>query len=63
MSVYYYLRVAHAALIGEAPPAVTVIRGAFAGAALAVAVVSVFWLGLFPAGFTAAVQQAAASLR
>jgi NADH-quinone oxidoreductase subunit N len=63
VSVYYYLRVAYAALIGEAPPAVTVIRGAFAGAALAVAVVSVFWLGLFPAGFTAAVQQAAASLR
>jgi NADH-quinone oxidoreductase subunit N len=63
VSVYYYLRVAYAALVGEAPPAVTVIRGTFVGAALAVAVASVLWLGVFPAGFTSAVQQAAASLR
>ncbi len=63
VSVYYYLRVAYAALAGEPPQAVTVMRSAFVGAALAVAVASVLWLGVFPAGFTSAVQQAAASLR
>ncbi len=63
VSVYYYLRVAYVALVGEAPPAVTVIRSAFIGASLAVAIAGVLWLGVFPAGFTTAVQQAAASLR
>jgi NADH-quinone oxidoreductase subunit N len=63
VSVYYYLRVAYVALSGDAPQAVAVIRNGFVGAALAIAIAGVFWLGLFPAGFTAAVQQAAASLR
>ncbi len=63
VSVYYYLRVAYVALSGDAPQTVVVIRNWFVGAALAIAIAGVFWLGLFPAGFTAAVQQAAASLR
>jgi NADH-quinone oxidoreductase subunit N len=63
VSVYYYLRVAYVALSGDAPQAVSVGRSWFVGAALAVAIAGVLWLGVFPAGFTAAVQQAAASLR
>jgi len=63
VAVYYYLRVAYVALAGEAPQAVAVVRGGFAGAALAVAAAGVLWLGLFPAGFTAAVQQAAQVIR
>jgi NADH-quinone oxidoreductase subunit N len=59
VSVYYYLRVAYAALSGGAPQAVAVVRNRFVGAALVLATAGVLWLGLFPAGFTAAVQQAA----
>ncbi len=63
VSVYFYLRIAYVALVGDAPPAVTVSRSRFIGAALGLATVAVLWLGLFPGGLTAAVQQAAASLR
>jgi NADH-quinone oxidoreductase subunit N len=63
ISVYYYLRVAYVALTGDAPRAVTVFRNGFAGVALAVATAGVLWLGLFPAGFTAVVQQAAQAIR
>ncbi len=63
VAVYYYLRVAYVALTGEAPQAVAVFRNGFVGAALAVAAGGVLWLGLFPAGFTAAVQQAAQVIR
>src|SRR5262249_36119850 len=63
VAVYYYLRVAYAALVGEPAPAVTVNRRALGGCALAVAVAAVLWLGVSPAGFTSAVQQAAASLK
>ncbi|HYM90680.1 MAG TPA: NADH-quinone oxidoreductase subunit N [bacterium] len=63
VAVYYYLRVAYVALTGEASQAVAVFRNGFVGAALAVAAVGVLWLGLFPAGFTAAVQQAAQVIR
>jgi NADH-quinone oxidoreductase subunit N len=59
VSVYYYLRVAYAALSGGAPQAVAVLRNRLVGAALVLATAGVLWLGLFPAGFTAAVQQAA----
>ncbi len=63
VAVYYYLRVAYVALTGEARQGVAVLRSGFVGAALAVAAVGVLWLGLFPAGFTAAVQQAAQVIR
>jgi len=63
VSLYYYLRVAYVALSGDAPQTVAVIRNWSVGAALAIAIAGVFWLGVFPAGFTGAVQQAAASLR
>lgn len=63
VSVYYYLRIAYVALSGEAPPAVTVARSGFVGAALALTIAGVLWLGLFPAGLTTAVQQAAAAFR
>lgn len=63
VSVYYYLRIAYVALSGEAPPAVTVARGGFVAAALALTIAGVMWLGLFPAGVTTAVQQAAAAFR
>jgi len=63
VAVYYYLRVAYVALTGEAPQAVAVFRNGFVGAALAVAAGGVLWLGLFPAGLTAAVQQAAQVIR
>ena len=35
------------------------LRNRLVGAALVLAAAGVLWLGLFPAGFTAAVQQAA----
>jgi len=63
VSVYYYLRIAYVALSGDAPQAVAVARNWLVGVALAFAIAGVFWLGLFPAGFTAAVQEAAAALR
>ena len=63
VSVYYYLRVAYVAVTGDAPEAVAVFRNGFAGAALAIVTAGVVWLGLFPAGFTAAVQQAARVIR
>ena len=63
VSVYYYLRVASAALLGDAPPGVGVLRNGFIGAALVLATAGVLWLGLFPAGFTATVQQAAQAFR
>ncbi|TMI79575.1 MAG: NADH-quinone oxidoreductase subunit N, partial [Bacillati bacterium ANGP1] len=63
VSVYYYLRVAYVAVTGDAPEGVAVFRNGFAGAALAIVSAGVVWLGLFPAGFTAAVQQAARVIR
>ena len=63
VSVYYYLRVAYVALSGESPTAVTVARDRFVAAALVLATAGVLWLGLFPAAFTSAAQQAAAMLK
>ena len=63
VSVYYYLRVAYVALSGESPTAVTVARDRFVAAALVLAAAGVLWLGLFPAAFTSAAQQAAAMLK
>jgi NADH-quinone oxidoreductase subunit N len=63
VSVYYYLRVAYVALSGESPTAVTVARDPFVAAALVLATAGVLWLGLFPAAFTSAAQQAAAMLK
>jgi NADH-quinone oxidoreductase subunit N len=63
VSVFYYLRVAYAALSGEAPATVRVGRSAFLGAALAAALAGVLWLGVLPGDFTAAVEQAALGMR
>jgi NADH-quinone oxidoreductase subunit N len=63
VSVFYYMRVAHAAFSGEAPADVAVRRSAMAGAALTVAAAGVLIYGVIPAGLTAAAQQAAALLK
>jgi len=63
VSVYYYLRIAYVALTGDPPPAVTLSHSGFVAAAVALAIVIVMWLGLFPGDLTAAVQQAGASFR
>lgn len=63
VSVFYYMRVASAALSGAAPADVTVHRNAMTGAALAAAAAGVLILGIAPARLTAAVQQAAALLK
>jgi len=63
VSVYYYLRVAYVAWSGEGPPGVQVVRNGFVGAALVLATLGVLWLGVFPAAFTAAVEQAARAVR
>jgi len=62
-SVYYYLRVAYAALSPGAPDAVAVHRSGPVGLALALAAAGVLWLGIFPSTLTAFVQQAVQALK
>jgi NADH-quinone oxidoreductase subunit N len=63
VSVYYYLRVAYVAFSGDSPTTVTMVRDRLVGAALVLVTAGVIWLGLFPAAFTSAVQQAVALLK
>jgi NADH-quinone oxidoreductase subunit N len=66
VSVAYYLRVAYVALSPAAPgagDAVAVRHSPLAGVALAVLAAAVLWLGVFPGGATALVQQAVRALR
>ncbi len=63
VSVYYYLRVAAAALSGTAPDAVAPRRSATVGIALALAGAGVLWFGILPSTLTAFVQQAVQALR
>lgn len=63
VSVYYYLRVAYAAVATGAPEDVAVRRNGLAGVALGVAAAGVLVLGLFPAAATTMVEQAVQALK
>jgi NADH-quinone oxidoreductase subunit N len=63
VSVYYYFRIAYAALSVGTPEGVAVRPNFAAGLALAVAAASVVWLGIFPSGLWDFVQQAVLALR